>query len=92
MTMLGKAWNAVSNKIFTSCFKEAGISEKEVKRVVDDEDDPFPVYMISEKILFRLWELILLLRRKILAIKSIMASCLMSTSILTLVPALCVGY
>ena len=43
MTMLGKAWNAVSNKIFTSCFKEAGISEKEVKRVVDDEDDPFPV-------------------------------------------------
>ena len=28
MTMLEKAWNAVSNKIFTNCFKKAGISEQ----------------------------------------------------------------
>ena len=31
MTMLEKAWNAVSNKTFTNCFKKAGISEIEVK-------------------------------------------------------------
>ena len=41
MTMLGKAWNAVSNKTFINCFKKAGISEKEVEKVLNDEDDPF---------------------------------------------------
>ena len=41
VTMLEKAWNAVSNKIFTNCFKEAGISEKEVEKMPNDEDDPF---------------------------------------------------
>ena len=41
MTMLTKAWNAVSNKIFTNCFKKAGISENEVGKVLNDEDDPF---------------------------------------------------
>ena len=41
MIMLEKAWNAVSNKTFTNCFKKAGISEKEVERVLNDEDDPF---------------------------------------------------
>ena len=41
MTMLEKAWNAVSNKTFTNCFKKAGISEKEVEKVLNDEDDPF---------------------------------------------------
>ena len=28
MTMVQKAWNAVSNRIFTNCFKKAGISEQ----------------------------------------------------------------
>ena len=41
MVMLEKAWNAVSNKTFSNCFKKAGISEKEVERVLNDEDDPF---------------------------------------------------
>ena len=41
MTMLEKAWNAISNKTFTNCFKKAGISEKEVEKVLNDEDDPF---------------------------------------------------
>ena len=41
MTMLEKTWNAVSNKTFTNCFKKAGISEKEVKKVLNVEDDPF---------------------------------------------------
>ena len=41
MTMLRKAWNAVSNKTFINCFKKAGISEKEVEKVLNDEHDPF---------------------------------------------------
>ena len=41
MTMLEKAWNAVSNKTFTNCFKKAGISENEVGKVLNDEDDLF---------------------------------------------------
>ena len=41
MVMLEKAWNAVSNKTFSNCFKKAGISEEEVERVLNDEDDPF---------------------------------------------------
>ena len=41
MTMLEKAWNAASNKTFTNCFNKAGISEKEVGKVLNDEDDPF---------------------------------------------------
>ena len=41
MVMLEKAWNAVSNKTFFNCFKKAGISEIEVERVLNDEDDPF---------------------------------------------------
>ena len=41
MTILEKAWNAVSNKTFTNCFKKAGISEKEVEKVLNDEDDLF---------------------------------------------------
>ena len=41
MTVLEKAWNAVSNKTFTNCFKKAGISEKEVEKVLNDEDDLF---------------------------------------------------
>ena len=42
MVILEKAWNDVSNKTFSNCFKKAGISEKEVERVLNDEDDPFP--------------------------------------------------
>ena len=41
MTMLEKAWNAVSNKTFTNCFKKAGISEKEVEKILNDKNDPF---------------------------------------------------
>ena len=41
MVILENAWNAVSNKTFSNCFKKAGISEKEVGRVLNDEDDPF---------------------------------------------------
>ena len=41
MTILEKAWNAVSNKTFTNCFKKAGISEKEVEKVLNGEDDSF---------------------------------------------------
>lgn len=40
MTILEEAWNAVSNKTFTNCFKKAGISEKELEKVLNDEDDP----------------------------------------------------
>ena len=40
--MLEKTWNAVSNKTFTNCFKKAGISEKEVEKMLNDKDDPFP--------------------------------------------------
>ena len=39
--MLETVRNAVSNKTFTNCFKKAGISEKEVEKVLNDEDDPF---------------------------------------------------
>ena len=42
MTMLEKACNAVSNNSFTNCFKKAGISEKEVEKMLNDKDDPFP--------------------------------------------------
>ena len=41
MTMLENVWDAVSNKTFTNCFKEAGISKKEVEKVLNDEDGPF---------------------------------------------------
>ena len=41
MTMLEKACNAFSNKTFSNCFKKGGISEKEVEKVLNDEDDPF---------------------------------------------------
>ena len=41
MTILEKAWNAVSNKTFTNCFKKAGISEKEVEKVLNGEEDSF---------------------------------------------------
>ena len=41
MIKLAKAWNAVSHKTFTNCFKKAGISEKEVEKVLNDEDDNF---------------------------------------------------
>ena len=40
MTMLEKTYNAVWNKTFTNCFKKAGISEKEVEKVLNDEYDP----------------------------------------------------
>ena len=41
MIKLAKAWNAVSHKTFTNCFKKAGISEKEVEKVLNDEVDLF---------------------------------------------------
>ena len=42
MVMLEKAWNTVSNKTFSNCFKKAGIiSEKEVERVLNNKDDRF---------------------------------------------------
>ena len=41
MKMLEKTWNAVSNKTFANCFKKAGISEKEVEKVLNDKYDPF---------------------------------------------------
>ena len=40
MMMLEKAWNAFLNKIFTICFKKAGISEKDVEKVLND---PFEI-------------------------------------------------
>ena len=41
MTILAIAWNAVLNKTFTNCFKKAGISEKEVEKVLNGEDVSF---------------------------------------------------
>ena len=41
MKMLEKAWNAVSNKTFANCFKKAGISEKEMEKVLNGKYDPF---------------------------------------------------
>ena len=41
MIVLGKAWNAVSNKTSTNCFKKASISVTEVERVLNDEDASF---------------------------------------------------
>ena len=41
MAILKKAWNIVSDKTFTNCFKKAGISKKEVEKVLNDEHYPF---------------------------------------------------
>ena len=41
MIMFTKSWHVLSNKTFTNCFKIAGILEKNVERVRDDEDAPF---------------------------------------------------
>ena len=41
MTMLEKARNAVSNKTVTNWLKKAGISEKEVEKLLNEENDPF---------------------------------------------------
>ena len=41
MTILENAWNAVSSKTFTNCYKKAGISEKEVEKMLNGEDDSF---------------------------------------------------
>ena len=38
MMMLAKAWNAFSNKTFTNCFKQTHIYEKEVERVLNEDD------------------------------------------------------
>ena len=37
----GKAWNAASNNTFTNCSKKAGFPEKEMERLLNDEDNPF---------------------------------------------------
>ena len=41
MMVLEKTCNGVSNKTFTNCFNKAGISEKEVEKMLNNEDDPF---------------------------------------------------
>ena len=41
MTILAIAWNAVLNKTFTNYFNKAGISEKEVEKVLNGEDVSF---------------------------------------------------
>ena len=51
MIMLTESWHVFPNKTFTNCFKIAGISEKEVERVRDEEDDPFTGFNDIELIL-----------------------------------------
>lgn len=41
MYMLKKAWDDVSNKTFTNCFRKSGISQKDAARAINEEDDPF---------------------------------------------------
>ena len=41
MTMLKNARNAVSNKTVTNCLKKADISEKEVEKLLNEENDLF---------------------------------------------------
>ena len=41
MYMLKKAWDAISNQTFTNCFRKSGISEKDVEKATNDEEDPF---------------------------------------------------
>ena len=41
MIMFTKSWHVFSNKTFPNCFKIAGILEKNVERVRDDEDATF---------------------------------------------------
>ena len=39
--MLKKAWDAISNKTFTNCFRKLGISKKDAEKAMNDEEDPF---------------------------------------------------
>ena len=41
MYMLKKAWDAISNQRFTSCFRKSGISEKDTEKAMNDEEDLF---------------------------------------------------
>ncbi|XP_057305268.1 tigger transposable element-derived protein 4-like [Hydractinia symbiolongicarpus] len=41
MYMLRKAWDDVSNKTFTNCFRKSGISQKDAERAINKDDDPF---------------------------------------------------
>ncbi|XP_057299424.1 tigger transposable element-derived protein 4-like [Hydractinia symbiolongicarpus] len=41
MYMLRKAWDDVSNKTFTNCFRKSGISQKDAERAINEDDDPF---------------------------------------------------
>ena len=41
MYMLKKAWDAISNQTFTKCFRKWGISDKDVEKAMNDEEDPF---------------------------------------------------
>ena len=39
--MLKKAWDAISNQTFTSCFRKSKISKKDSEKAMNDEQDPF---------------------------------------------------
>ena len=41
MSMLAKAWNSILDKKITNYFKKSGISEKLMKKALNDEDVPF---------------------------------------------------
>ena len=41
MYMLKKSWDAISNQIFSNCFRKSGISEKDAEKAMNGEEDPF---------------------------------------------------
>ena len=41
MYILKKAWDAIANQRFTSCFRKSGISEKDAEKAMNDEEDLF---------------------------------------------------
>ena len=48
MSMLTKAWHPIPDGTFTNYFKKAGISEKSMERVLNDEYDLFTSLDVEE--------------------------------------------
>ena len=48
MSILTKAWNSIPDGTFTNCSKKSGISEKSMKKALNDEDDPFASLDVEE--------------------------------------------
>ena len=51
MSMLTKAWNSILDKKFTNYFKKSGISEKLMKKALNDEDVLFASLNAEEDVM-----------------------------------------